>query len=133
MNKIRVLHFDYKVNESREARRDLAKMFTEHSFVEYDDYMERPHIKIRESETAPFPNHEKDIISILPQKDVFLVHPGFRKQGLIYSYPANFPHIKVALLIPGCYESYAPENGVHLFGYGQLTEVVEWILGREIR
>ena len=82
----------------------------------------------------PFQRRVLDILErLLPQQDVLLIHPGVERQKNAFHYAQQFPHLRVALVIPGAFNHYRHEeiHDVPLWGYENVNEIVEFVLQRK--
>jgi hypothetical protein len=113
-----VIHFDYNAPAAVGTKDFLEWSFRNISEVDYQDF----------GPVLDYTKEIKNLELLLPQKDLLLIHPGIKSQRAVYEYPSRFPHLDVALLIPEMIEKYDPENNVKLFCWGNIEEVVDYIL-----
>lgn len=125
-SKIEVIHFDYQRFFSKLLREDLVEMFKEHGDkVNYYDFMQDHH--------GSFGANKDSLERLLPEKDILLIHPGVLGQKIVFEYPKMFPNLEIALVIPGDFAPYKPENGIEIFSYNQKESIVEFVLSHNER
>lgn len=119
---IRVLHFDRDGFFSLRIRESLAAQFSKYLQINYQD--------LTKETQGEFAENQQTIESLLPDKDVLLIHPGVEGQKAVFEYPSRFPNLKIALVIKGDFRSHSDCNkhGIKLFDYEQQDKIVEWVL-----
>ena len=126
-NIIRVLHFDYQRFFSTYIRERLALKFKKYPKVEYYDFISDHY--------GSFEENKETLEALLPQKDILLIYPSVIGQKRVFEYLKLFPHLQVALVIPGDFSTYESMNGIRLFDYTHTDSIVNWVLsgGKEIK
>ena len=121
---IRVIHFDYAKFFSQAIRDGLQFEFKKYPEVIYYDFMK---------DHSGGSNSLEMLEELLPKYDVLLIHPGLERQSKAFSYQKQFPHLRVALVIPGDFTHYHDEelHGMQIFGYYHINPIIDFVLHKK--
>lgn len=121
---IRIVHFDNDMCFSKNIRAELAQEFARHPKAHYYFY--------KDPKFHHFSGIREDLEKWLPWQDVLLIHPGRQSSPeIVNEYPGKFPHLRIALVVPGDFRAYEAKNGVRLFSYSHVEHIVNFALTGE--
>ena len=119
---IEVFHFDYHPSRYIFEIYQLKKEIKKEPDINFESFQ-------GSSEVQNLVSYRSHLESLLGDKDVFLVHPGVRAQGIVLEeFPKKFPDLKIGL-ITLTEEDYKLTSQVSLLSYDNIPKIMEFIKG----